>query len=565
MMIRYEKARHIGQPDGTSQRHFRYAARSALAVAVCAALFGGADAQAVTTEFSVTGQTGSFVIGSTHLNNLSQLTGSGQTYNYIGQFFTPTTSSSYTFGTSSATFDTVLIFYSGSYDSGNPGANAIALNDDSGGAQSTYGLAHAANCSTLSYCSEITGNLTAGTNYYVVTTTYSAGTAVGGTVWFYVIGDAAVGVGGVPALSVLGSAETMGNQPAYGAAQAIDGNVGLLSLFAASGLTTDQQISSAATQTLPLLTGGSMVATRDVLSSINRVIQARVEQNLGMSAGDAFFGDKHVWMKPFGSWTDQDNRSGVAGYKADTYGLAFGVDGALSNQLRLGGAFAYASSNIDGKAALSAQSADVDVYQLIAYGSYSLDDRMDINFQAGYGQNTNKGQRKIAFTSSTASSSYSSQTAQLGVGVERSYRLSDQTTVVPSVRADYTWIKDDGYRETGAGLLDLKVNGRSTEALVLGVDGKLVHALDGRTKMTGNLGIGYDTLNKRAAITAAFAGAPGAAFVTYGIDPSPWLVRGGIGAVHNTVDGMQLTARYDAEYRESFLNQTVSVKLRWAF
>jgi hypothetical protein len=29
--------------------------------------------------------------------------------------------------------------------------------------------------------------------------------------------------------------------------------------------------------------------------------------------------------------------------------------------------------------------------------------------------------------------------------------------------------------------------------------------------------------------------------------------------------GMELAARYDAEYRRDFLNQSVSVKLRWAF
>ena len=107
--------------------------------------------------------------------------------------------------------------------------------------------------------------------------------------------------------------------------------------------------------------------------------------------------------------------------------------------------------------------------------------------------------------------------------------------------------------------------GRSTEALVIGVDGKVAHRLSDVTTLLANLGVGYDTMSKQAAISASFAGAPDAAFVTYGIDPSPWIVRGGVGAVYKARNGLEITGRYDAEYRESFLNQTVSAKLSWAF
>jgi hypothetical protein len=104
-----------------------------------------------------------------------------------------------------------------------------------------------------------------------------------------------------------------------------------------------------------------------------------------------------------------------------------------------------------------------------------------------------------------------------------------------------------------------------TRKLVFGVDGKVTHHLNDRTTVTGNLGVGYDVINERASITSAFAGEASSAFVTDGIKPSPWLVRGGIGAVYQTRGGVEITGRYDAEYRESFLNQTASIKARWAF
>ena len=87
---------------------------------------------------------------------------------------------------------------------------------------------------------------------------------------------------------------------------------------------------------------------------------------------------------------------------------------------------------------------------------------------------------------------------------------------------------------------------------------KRLAALDG-----GAAGLAF--ASGQAAITAAFAGAPTADFVTYGLQRSPWLGEGGLGIVHDTESGMELTGRYDVETRSGLTNQTVSVKARWPF
>jgi outer membrane autotransporter protein len=220
---------------------------------------------------------------------------------------------------------------------------------------------------------------------------------------------------------------------------------------------------------------------------------------------------------------------------------------------------------VDGNSTVAPNGAKVDVYQLIGYGSHSLDADTEANFQVGVGKNRNRGHRDLPAFGLRASASYDSTVFTAGAGLGRSFALSDKTRFTPSVRADYTWIKDDGYTETGAGALNLNVRGRKTDELILAVDGKLTHELSEGTTLTANLGVGYDVLSKQASITAAFAGAPGVAFTTQGLDPSPWLVRGGLGIVSKTKSGMEITARYDVEHRSHFLNQTASVKLRWAF
>ncbi|RJG05296.1 autotransporter domain-containing protein [Noviherbaspirillum cavernae] len=372
-----------------------------------------------------------------------------------------------------------------------------------------------------------------------------------------------------PGPTVLGSVQATGNLPGTGAAVVLDQLIAanpsgtIPSMFV--GLTNRQEVSQAVTQTLPLLNGGSMAAATGSIAGINRVVQARIEANRGLSSGDEFLGDKYVWFKPFGSWAKQDDRDGVAGFKASTGSFVLGADAATNGRARFGAGFAYASSRVNGNSAIAPQHLDVDVFQLLGYGSVSLDERTELNFQADVGQNRNKGSRSIAFTGSTAHADYRSLTAHAGVGVGHVLPLNGKTAFTPSVRMDYIWIRDQSYQETGADALNLNVNSRSARELLLSLDGKLTHNLDDQTTLTANVGAAYDALNNGTTIVAAYAGAPEAAFATYGTDKTPWSVRGGLGLTRKTAGGTEITLRYDAEGRSGFLNQTASLKARWAF
>ncbi|MDD2054795.1 autotransporter domain-containing protein [Pseudomonas putida] len=360
-----------------------------------------------------------------------------------------------------------------------------------------------------------------------------------------------------------------GNTPAAGAAQVLDQSFASDSTSELAGhfvgLSTHQQVSEAVTQTLPLLAGASTGATSNTLSGINRVIQARQESNSGLSSGDVPAAEKNLWIKSFGSWADQSERSGVSGYDANTKGLAIGADTAVSDSTRLGVAFAYAKTKVDSDSKIAPQDSEIDTFQLIGYGSYALSPDTELNFQVDAGQNKNQGKRHMPFANATAKSDYDSYSAHAGVGLGHTLRFSEQLTFVPSVRADYTWIGEESYHEKGAGALDLGVDSRNAEELILGADGKLNYNLGPSTVLSANLGVGYDVINERASITSTYAGAPGAAFSTRGLDPEPWLGRAGLGLSHTLNNGTELSVRYDAESRSDFLNQGASVKARWNF
>lgn len=497
--------------------------------------------------------------------------GQAGTYNYAAVYFTPTLDvTDLKFGQSEAGVDTVMYIYKGVFDPNQP-TGFLGYNDDTLEAahQAILGSGAIIKCEETYYCPQVTQTVTAGEVYSIVISTFSSGDPLtsGGVLnmTFYTTGDG-VFYSAPPVVPAAGgvfdSANQLSNSPALSAARVIDATPELLALFA--GL-NPQQRSDAASQSLPLVLGATTSAISNSLSMINNVIQARQDSTSGLSSGDVTLGGEHFWIKSFGSWASQDARNGVSGFDADSKGIALGLDAAVSENTRLGLAFAYAKTDVDGDSRIAPQSAQIDTYQLIGYGTYSLSADTRLNVQVDVGQNRTEGRRQINFTGDTAKADYDGYNVHLGLGIDHSLRLTEQLTFVPSARVDYTWITEDGYREKGAGLLNLEVDDRDTEALVFSLDGKLDYRLTNATVLSANLGAGYDAINESASMTSTYAGAPGAAFRTDGLDLEPWLARAGLGLSHTLNNGTEVSLRYDAEARSGFINQGAQVKARWAF
>tara|TARA_R110001592_G_scaffold199938_6_gene448640 strand:+ start:5968 stop:8598 length:2631 start_codon:yes stop_codon:yes gene_type:complete len=331
-------------------------------------------------------------------------------------------------------------------------------------------------------------------------------------------------------------------------------------------LETEEEVANAAEQSAGLLAGNIGIATQAGTDGIRRVIRQRQQINTGSGAagGDEFYGDQKVWLMPFGSWTDLDDRNGVSGFDADTAGVVLGADATISDLTRIGVALAYANTDIDSNSNTAPNSADVDMYQVLGYGSHSLDQTTELTFQAGAGQMKTDSERDILFLNETAKGDYNSLFATAGVGLARTLTLDNKTSFTPSVRSDYTWIKDESYTEKGSSA-NLKVDSQSNDQLVFAIDGELSHELMPGTRIAGNLGLGYDALNSQSTINAAFASQPGIGFTTRGQNPSAWRQSAGLGLTHSTASGMDVSLRYDAEDRQGLTSQTASVKARWNF
>lgn len=363
-----------------------------------------------------------------------------------------------------------------------------------------------------------------------------------------------------------------GNTPGVGAAKVLDQLIAASPggdmdnvINALGTLTSEKDVSDAVSKTLPTLTGGSTTATLQTMNTTSQIIQARQGATEGLSSGDGFITAKAMWLKPFGTWANQNTKDGVTGYDADTYGMIGGLDGDLSDKARLGVALGYANSNVnsdDGRNGL-----DVDSYLATVYGSYGLDHRTELNFQTGLGFNQNDSNRIIDFggLDRRADGDYNSYSFNIGAGIGRVYDIGQRTTFAPAARMDYNFIHNDSYTETGAGGLSLDVKSQNADQLIPAVSAKVIHKLDKGLEVSANAGVGYDLLNDRNSVTASYVGG-GASFVTEGLESSPWIVRSGLGLTYKPSDSYDVTVRYDREDRgSSFDNQTASVKLRVPF
>ncbi|ABR90419.1 autotransporter [Janthinobacterium sp. Marseille] len=328
----------------------------------------------------------------------------------------------------------------------------------------------------------------------------------------------------------------------------------------------NREVARATAQTLPLASGHQ--AIQGTLGTFQNLIQNRIGGNSGLSSGDTLK-DKQIWGRAFGSRADQDDRKGSAGFSADSWGLGFGADAEVAAGNRVGLAYGYAKTSVNGNTDLAgtAQDSNISSHLFSAYGSKELSQERSLSWQADLGVSDNDSMRQLSFggLNRSARADYRTYSAHVGAALTQRFALSETTSLMPALRADYTWLKSQSYSETGADALNLNVASQKTDALVLGADLHLLHSLSSTSRIEVNLGVGYDAINKSGNIVAAYAGAPGLSFVSNGIDHSPWLLRGGIGYTHRTGNGTEVSLRYDAESRSDYLNQSASVRAKWAF
>jgi outer membrane autotransporter protein len=304
------------------------------------------------------------------------------------------------------------------------------------------------------------------------------------------------------------------------------------------------------------------------LASINagasNLVQSQIATTLGMSSGDAVQ-DRHVWIKPFGSNLKQDaSSSGSPGFKAVTSGVAVGTDRRLDNaDWRVGFALSYGTSKVDDTSA-NPGSIDISSWLVTGYGSHRISEDTQLNFMGGVGFNDNNSSRTVPLVATTYAGKYNSLHGLLDAELQWARKVSDATSIIPSVHLSYSTLQSDSYTETPSDNAALKVDSNTTESFILGVGTRFVHSLESHGRWIGHLEAGYELVDKPTSLTSTFA-AGGPSFVTSGATPSRSLIKAGLTYQQVLSNGSEVTARFESESRELFSGNSLSVNWRLPF
>lgn len=339
-------------------------------------------------------------------------------------------------------------------------------------------------------------------------------------------------------------------------------------------------------------------ATRMVLNSgdrvfgviDNRLLDTYMASKLpaGMQATDMPPPGGGLWVQGFGDRGEQERFQGVDGYSASSAGMAAGMDKALDSagNLRAGFAFGYARSNASNTGHTVNNRIDIDSYMLAGYFSHNWDDWY-LNAMLGAGRNAYSSRRQLLQHAATSQHDGWQLGARVTVG--RPWLASERLALIPTASLDYRYIKENGYEERGKtsvvvnpyvngvpefALVDspinLQVASRDFNSFRAGLGGKMIYAIE-QAAWSAELelrALARHEFGDMAPDSWARFLSGGEKFSSPGIRPARNSLQfGGSLRVYGTDEQDQITLQtsYDADLREDYFGQIVSLNLRYDF
>lgn len=322
-------------------------------------------------------------------------------------------------------------------------------------------------------------------------------------------------------------------------------------------------LASLAAQTLPLLNTGTDQAARAVLAGAAKVVQARAESSVGLSAGDAVNHDAYAWVEPVAARSTQDAINGVSGYDATSTGFVLGIDQLTDSAWRMGAGFGVSHSQVDGRGS-STHHADLDTTQVFFYGAGDVAPAIMGNFQLTFASGDVHGRRQLPSFGVVAQSDYSTDSVTARAGLSHLMTLTPARSVTWLAGVEYAQLNSGGYTETGAGALNLSVQADRADSLIMSGGARLTEQLPSGSVIKASLVLGYDAKKSQESLTAAYQGG-GSLFTTDGLDQDPWSAEFGLSLARQITPASQLSFNYQASLAQAFLGQSASLKYRWSF
>ncbi len=317
-------------------------------------------------------------------------------------------------------------------------------------------------------------------------------------------------------------------------------------------------------QAIPTVVANAPQTSIHLTDSMSNMVSSRQTGQMGLNSGDTQFSDKNFWLKPFGSKSIQDDKSGISGFDAESYGMAVGVDAEYESGKRVGIAFFYTNTDVDTNNV--SQTNSIDSYSLVGYGSnYSTDIDAKLYYQFGATLNKNDSNRYVELIAKTATASYDSHAFFADFKAIRDHKVDNKLTLHPELGATLSYFKNKSFSESGAGGMNLSTDSFSSNAVVASVGSGLTYTQDKETDFTARAAINYDFANKTNEVSSSYQGG-GSSFSTKGLKNSALGYEIGVGMKKDMQNDLSFDINYDLFGKGSdYTNHSVSAKFNWKF
>jgi outer membrane autotransporter protein len=289
-------------------------------------------------------------------------------------------------------------------------------------------------------------------------------------------------------------------------------------------------------------------------SDLTGMLPVREEERWGIFAkGNAVTGD-------------QRDTPDQMGYSFTSAGLTVGLDYRLTPNLAAGLLFGYTGSRaeVDDNGSRT----KMDGYTFGAYGTWYRG-RFYVDGQASCGWADYRNTRRIVFPGLDRTASSNPGGSQLTLYGGTGYEIpAGRWTVVPNLSFQYIDLGIDSYTESGAGALDLNVDGQREQSLQGNFGGKLYYTWETPKSviMPGiSLAWGYEFMRGSRDITSRLAQGS-SPFSIETVSPDRNFLLAGAGVSMITRSGMSFHIGYDIQVGENkYAVQSINGVVRLSF
>ncbi len=275
-----------------------------------------------------------------------------------------------------------------------------------------------------------------------------------------------------------------------------------------------------------------------------------------------------VWIQALGYSHQLDKKDQLAGYDGSSYGTVIGVDGMLTDNLRVGGAVGYSKGDLDSVGATK-QSLKSDTTQGYLYADYAASEETHLNGFVSYGTSNIKTERDVTLASTTqvAKADYDSSISQAGFGID--HRIgSEHNHVSPYFQVRFTQVQTDAYAETGLSQnlsgLHYQSDKQKYHTLRHTAGVHFAKALANNVQLTGHLAGHYDqSSNDR--VLMAFEGQPEQLFDANVRKAEKLAGSAGLGLRFQPSQALELGAQYSGEFRKDQQDHGAVLQLKYKF